>query len=411
MGVLVMTGKHFLTIIRKSSFIDLYKYGYVYIRKANNFDGDFDSETSGMELFKKVTADMNCFEYSFECLMLHFMKEASEKELVNVRLDITQVHRIYVFDEEAKREMEISFGPQLQVHVSKWSDSFNNLKIEKYKEQNLKGVDNLWKIFDLDETNKRLCRDIITDDILSEIFEELFLDKRPNGDLPVWVYLLRYERHSFYPKNKVGTFCDLIHVVLSKVKEEEEKADVAQNTKIYNELPDNNDFDSLVKVFEGSENFMNTLKNAVGDEQNKCKFYVVAPLYLYLREIFSNGLDCTQKIEEQQFDTLIDEFKKKYGFDFCVAAYMLGLTLGYDKTYDAYYKKIELPILKPITKDETLNEVTESQQDEVIDSGKGELDLFGDNSDQIVQTEKKETIPQKSKSKKSSKGKKDKTKK
>ena len=47
--------------------------------------------------------------------------------------------------------------------------------------QSKRGIDNLWAIFDLSETDRKICESIITDDIVFEVFDELFSYKRPTG--------------------------------------------------------------------------------------------------------------------------------------------------------------------------------------------------------------------------------------
>lgn len=75
-------------------------------------------------------------------------------------------------------------------------------------------------------------------------------------------------------------------------------------------------------------------------------FYRVAPLYLKLLEPFrERGIDLNQTIGGIPFFQQIENLKK-YGFDFCLAAYLLGIILGYEKTSDALYDSLQLNIFK-----------------------------------------------------------------
>ena len=69
----------------------------------------------------------------------------------------------------------------------------------------------------------------------------------------------------------------------------------------------------------------------------QCQFAVAAPLFLFLKDKYSSGFS--------KDDEIICH-AKKFGFECSVAVYLLGLTLGYDKTYDAYYDSIKLSIFE-----------------------------------------------------------------
>ena len=38
--------------------------------------------------------------------------------------------------------------------------------------------------------------------------DELYENRHPSGKRPIWVYIMRYERHAFYPPNTIGAFMD-----------------------------------------------------------------------------------------------------------------------------------------------------------------------------------------------------------
>ena len=197
--------------------------------------------------------------------------------------------------------------------------------------QSKRGIDNLWAIFDLLPEDRKKCESIITNDIVSEVFNELFSDKRPTGNQSIWTYLLRYERHSFYPKNTKGYFYDYIHVACNWLRKQEQKEDVAKETELYAEIEEcsKNDFKTLSDVAIGSK------LSPLTDEGAGCKFAIAAPLFLLMKDKFSDGF---------YIDRSTIDYAKKFGFECFIAVYLLGITLGYDKTYDAYYDFIELTI-------------------------------------------------------------------
>lgn len=121
MGILIM--KDYLAIIRKVDFIDLFKYGHFSISYAVPFDGDMSLHANDMELFNRLTSKMNMYEYSFEYLVIHFKAKDNNEQYISI--DIRNVCALYTFDQEAKKEMSISFDSRIQLHISPWTDKFN----------------------------------------------------------------------------------------------------------------------------------------------------------------------------------------------------------------------------------------------------------------------------------------------
>ena len=321
----------YLAIIRKADFVDLFKYGKLNVYSAIDFDGNIKAHANDNDLFEKLTRNMNLFEYSFEYMVIHFISDNGNEQPCLVSIE--NIKGLYTFDEEAKKEMSVSFDSRIRLHVSPWSEKFKALHNHRLIAQSKRGIDNLWAIFDLSETDRKMCESIITDDIVSEVFDELFSYKRPTGEQSIWTYLLRYERHSFYPKNTKGYFCDYIHVACNWMAKKEIQNDVAIETTLYNLIKESpaTDFKPLSQIAINSNLPSRT------DEVAKCQFAVAAPLFLLLKDKFSSGF---------YIDSKTIDYAKTFGFECSVAIYLLGLTLGCDKTYDAYYDYIKLPIFK-----------------------------------------------------------------
>ena len=186
--------RDYLTIIRKLDFVDLFKYGHINVGYAIKFDGNIASHADDDLLFKKLTSRLGMYEYSFEYLILHF--KAKDIESQYIPIDIRNVYGLYAFDPEAKKEMSISFDPRIQLQVSPWADRFISLQQQRTIEQGIRGVQNLWVIFELADEYRTKCEELITKDIIQEVFRELYANERPTGEQSLWTYLLRYERHS-----------------------------------------------------------------------------------------------------------------------------------------------------------------------------------------------------------------------
>ena len=350
----------YLVIIRKADFVDLFKYGKLNVYSAINFDGNIKAHANDNDLFEKLTKNMNLFEYFFEYMIMHFISDNENEQLCSVSIE--NVMGLYTFDEEAKKEMSVSFDPRIKLHVSPWCEKFKTLYNNRLMSQSKRGIDNLWAIFGLSETDRKRCESIITDDIISEVFDELFSYKRPTGEQSIWTYLLRYERHSFYPKDTKGFFCDYIHVACNWMAKKEILNDVATDTALYNQIKESlaTDFKPLSQIA------INSNLPSLTDEAAKCQFAVAAPLFLLMKHRFSNGFS---------IDSRTINYAKTFGFECAIAVYLLGLTLGYDKTYDAYYDFIKLPIFELQAESQEankLNYVQESNEKEIYSENRNE---------------------------------------
>ena len=323
----------YLAIIRKADFVDLFKYGKLNVYSAINFDGNIKAHANDDDLFEKLAKNMNFFEYSFEYMVIHFISDNGNECPCPVSIE----------------------------NVS-WGEKFNTLHNNRLMLQSKRGIDNLWAIFDLSETDRKMCESIITDDIVSEVFDELFSYKRPTGEQSIWTYLLRYERHSFYPKDTKGFFCDYIHVACNWMAKKEKLNDVATETTLYNQIKESlaTDFKPLSQIAINSNLPSRT------DEAAKCQFAVAAPLFLLMKHRFSSGFS---------IDLKTIDYAKTFGFECAVAVYLLGLTLGYDKTYDAYYDFVKLPIFELQSENQGINEsdyVQKSNENEIYSENRNE---------------------------------------
>lgn len=331
MGILIM--KDYLAIARKADFVDLFKYGHFFIDHAVRFSGKFDEPAEADLLFENLTSKMNVYDYSFEYLIIHFVSEDEESQIDSI--DIKNVKNIYAFDEMAKREMSISFDPRIQIHISPWEKKFSELHEKMLVEQSMLGIDNIWTIFGLPQEDIAKCKELIPDAIVRDSFQRFYSNVQVSGSLPLWSYLLGYERHSFYPKNMRGFFCDLIHVACSWTAQRTINEDVAETTEIYQHIITSADdkFQTLVEVMKESR-----LARITKDETS-CEFVKVAPLYLFLKNKYMEGI--TQKPDDDFVN-----YTRSFGLEGSLALYLLGLTLGYDKTYEAFYEVANFSFLK-----------------------------------------------------------------
>jgi hypothetical protein len=109
---------------------------------------------------------------------------------------------------------------------------------------------------------------------------------------------------------------------------------VAETTQLYTQLTacKNPKFQRLYQIVEASRLAQMT------EQVARCRFAIAAPLFLYLKAQFADGMTPDEKT--------ISYAKKIGGFECSVAVFLLGLALGYDKTYDAFYECAKLPFFK-----------------------------------------------------------------
>ena len=330
MGDIVQTSEY-IAIIRRAEFVDLFKYGWLYLPHSVRLDQSMCAG-EGRETFDELVRWMPVYEYSFEYLLIRFLD--SEEDILVRTVHIEQVIAVYAFDERAKYELSISFDLRIKIQVSVWTEWFHEKWRQSFQQQCEQGVVAIWSLFGLSVEDKIACEKTITPEIQDKIFELIFSERRPEGGLSPWIYLFLYERHATYPKDKnKGYFLDYIHIYLNYSSQKEHDFDVRDNNLEVVRLLDkatSDKFPNLRTSIEASK-----LKEQV--DKIAPLYHDTAPLFLYLKSRCAEGFD-RGLLKDEVKKTLVNEPYKR------VALYLLGLTLGYDKVYDAYYDELPLSI-------------------------------------------------------------------
>jgi hypothetical protein len=337
--------KNYIILIRKADFADLYKYGYLYINKERvvSFDCSIEKLSDRENLFNKLFEFTNPFDYTFAYLLVHYRKD----ELSN-RLNIEDVQHVFALDEEAQKELSISLDEKINIENPIWPKFIQNLKIKMDIEASKNGAENIWKILKIKDNLDKYYK-VIGDPIIKEIYNELYLGKRPSGDLSIWVYLLRYERHSFYPSETIGYFFDAIHVFVNFLSKKENDSIDDMEIAVFSFLKRLNKklaYNEIINAIKNSEECRGFIKK-MGDVTSIC-YIEVAPLFFILKRLFIEGFDLHK---DKANDYL--KHSSKFGESYYWAIYLLGIVLGYDKTYDCLYEQLHLPIFKPLTSTKT----------------------------------------------------------
>lgn len=219
----------YLALIRRTDFTDLYKYGRIFLNRLTvcNLKEHSIHQIGKDGLFSQLFERANSFESSFTYLVIEFESDSFDFDTPSV--DIEEVTHVFPLDREAKKEFETSFDNHIKIEEPIWNDAYAQIQRIRTKRDCEKGADNVIRLFGFGDSSK-ICKEIIGDSVLDEVVSEVYSNKRPSGKLPVWVYLMRYERHSFFPQETLGFFMDAVYVVCNYLSQMEVSEDEVVNT-------------------------------------------------------------------------------------------------------------------------------------------------------------------------------------
>lgn len=335
----------YVTILRKGSFTDFFKYGRLKIFYAVPMSGKLEAHTDDKKLFDRTVEGMNPYDYTSEYIQIVFHTDNAIEQFP-IEIYIECVDAVYALDETGRDALHLSFDPRINIRVSPWKSYFIEHHIDQLVEQSKRGARNLWRIFDFDDKDIERCEEIISTDIVREAISSLYWSEKPVGDLSPWVYLLRYERHDPYPKDMLGYFYDMIGVVMTWKSHgsadhfsvsKTAAGSILQSTwgKIPHQYPraKNDQLSTLASSIK-DEKIATTVK-----DETKVDFHLIAPFFLCLKDLYTSD-------EDRKDQEGVGKQISSYGLEGKVATYLLGVTLGYDRTYDLLYDKIKLPFFK-----------------------------------------------------------------
>ena len=337
--------KNYLAVIRRADFIDLYKYGFSYLDKSRI--AEFNCEAAALpgrtDIFDALFTRMNSFESSFTYLIIHYTKGEGEDAGDYSFVHIEELRHIFPLDREAKREFETSFDEHIKIEAPIWSDAVSLVKKKQLLHSSMQGARNVFHIFKLDGFDT--CKEVISDETIERLLADVYEDIHPQGDLPIWVYLMRYERHSFYPKGPFGYFMDVVHVIVNFLSKQEEDDSAVEGTNIYKALYklynqhrsqklNSLEIMELLKSEDSARAFLEKVSTFVSNGD----FITTAVCYLNLRDLYQDSFSYDKKT--------VEICKSNYGTSFTLAAYMVGIALSHDKTYSCLYETLPLPIYR-----------------------------------------------------------------
>lgn len=323
----------------KSRFHRLLQIRFFYLNseKVVEFDCPISELPKRDDIYDALFARIKSFESSFAYLIINFTKanDADDPSVVT----ITEVKHIFPLDLEAKREYESSFDEHVKIDNPIWPDAISLIKKKQLYQSSMQGVRNIFNIFKLEGIEK--CKELISEDTVEEMLSNVYDDIRPSGDVSLWVYLMRYERHSFYPKESLGYFMDIVHIIVNFMSRKEVEDYIVESTDIYKILATyegkgykSNEILHLLRQNEMASGFLTKIASFVPDVD----FILVAVNYLKMRDLYKDEFTYNEKF--------ISVCKASFGESFTIASYMIGIALGHDKTYVCLYESLPLAIYK-----------------------------------------------------------------
>lgn len=328
---------NYLVIISRSDFSNLYKFGHYFLHNLVPFSGSVKDHASDKFLFDAVTAYLDTYEYSTEYLLLHIRRVAFSGSTIEVF--VKDIAGVYALSQDAKNSLSVSLDPRINIQVTEWEPFFNELNKKQAIRQAKAGEYNCFEIFQISESERLEIRKILPNNFIEELYTDVFNRQRPVGNKSVWNYLVRYERHSPYWNDKRGFFLDAIHAYENHRTQSEIEYEIADEVHAG---------DIIAKCGNSYTEVLQRLiqANLSNYGVDGCNYFVVAPLYLYLKSEFKDG-----GITASKFNALrgiLSDLHAKYGLDFSLAIALLGISLGHDLTYSFYYEFKNLGIFNRI---------------------------------------------------------------
>ena len=322
---------HFLLLLRKDDFIDFYCYGRW---KAQcpfiKFDGSIESLVHDKKAMDNLFKQANPFAYSMDYYLLHAICPKVSS------IEIDDIIDVFALDKESYK-IGLTLSPEITLREPIFEEHFVNFQIENEIADSKIGIDYIFSIFDINPPKFNIKKGD-----LEKIVHDSFLELPIEGSECIWYYLLRYERHQGYPRDNRGYALDALHALFNFQKRKEMDVSVTQSRigKIIAEMKPGMNYKDTIAIISQQKDFIKQC------EKLQKGYYRVAPLFLTLKDIFSEGFHEDKKYSGYDLPSFINALKKYDNEDLAKALYLLGIVLGRENTYQFMYRRKKLPILK-----------------------------------------------------------------
>jgi len=345
----------FLSILLRNQFNLFYRFGYTFIPKYQlvEFGGSItnDTQESIIEKFKIVTP----FEYDEEYLILHLEKTVKDEDEF-VQFAINDIVAVYPLSQQAKISIESKLDQRIRLEKPIFESILPTIETEIDNKEVEKAISALWTICNIESS----LENYVTNIGLEYIFSGLEFRKHGTKAYKIqsgnyWEYLIAYDRLDYFPNSTLGYFYDAGQVfAFSKGLQSFEGSGAHRFLESLNSENPTAKLPDIIKHLEIEEQLKSYVyQTTIGD----IKQYIVAPLYLMLRDEIRNSDDIVQTKLFKNLDYL-----KTFGDSFNYVLVLLAGFFGYRKFYDLHYDYLNLRIFK-IKSKETNNGKDSNERD------------------------------------------------
>lgn len=323
-----------VSLIDKDLFASLLRYGEVVLP---DYSYSVISEDLPIEdALKEILCSGNPIEYPSQYIIVLY--DCPDNSNI---LPIYKVKELVATDSDGWRLFTSQFREDLIIQPEGYKAVFQEYLEDDFQKARIKkGIVSFRTLCGLDVTDNY-------DEEVSIIYRGLSnrIRYRHHFQLPPeerdepYALMISYDRHAPYSRGWVGYFCDVIETFCYHRKPDLGYSEtVIEGTGIYkliNALPQNAASKQINEAVKDEKftQLCNEFFNRLGG-------YLVPYIFFILRDRFRNS----ESFSEQA--NLIQRIKDQFPEAFDTASIFVGGFFGYEKFYDDYYSKMQLPILK-----------------------------------------------------------------
>lgn len=329
---------HFLSIVLREQFTFFYRSGYTFIPRQGliEFDGTVSDKTKE-EVVSQFTT-VTPFYFDEEYLILHLEKSICDD--IFIQFETQDIVEVYPLSQQAKVSIESKIDQRIKLERPIFETVLSEIESKIEKKDVEKAISALWKICEIDSPLGEFMSNIGIENIFKGLEHRkkgTKANKIQNGNY--WEYLIAYDRFDYFPNTTLGYFYDAGQVfAFSKGLQTFEGSRAHKFLEKLNSKNSTVKFPDIITHLETEKTLQSYVSQTTAGD---IKQYIVAPLYLMLRNEIRNSEDITQT----KLFRYLDNFKK-IGESFYYAIILLAAFFGFRKFYDLYYEALNLRFYK-----------------------------------------------------------------
>lgn len=334
----------YLALIHIDLFASLLRFGEVILPEYSVSKDEISDESQIPEALRKILRSGNPVEYPSQYIIAEYDCSTEKRN----ELQIGSVKKLIATNSEGKRSFSSQFRDDLIIQDGKYQNIFQEYLDDDFQKQRIKkGIVYFRKLCDLDELdNYGKYVELINKGITNRIKYRHHYQLPPDMRDEPYTLMLSYDRYAPYPKGSVGYFFDVIELFCYHRRPElGYSASVIEKTDIYKKI---NKLSPKPRIELIEEKIKSEPFTQQCDEFYRMKNGHLVPFFFfYLRDKLCNSYSYFAISES------INKMKEYNLKAFNKASIFIGGFFGYEKFYDDYYTKLNLPILKSTNENKT----------------------------------------------------------